>query len=131
MTRYALNLPTKLKQEAEELASRQGVSLNQFIMWSVADKVASLQHELDDPKFPGITYKRGASGSITPVLRGSGLRVQTLVVDAQQGLSPEQIADEYDLEVARVKEAQVFYDAHRAEINASIQAEQGLEPKRG
>jgi uncharacterized protein (DUF433 family) len=131
MTRYALNLPSKLKQEAEELASRQGVSLNQFIMWSVADKVASLQHGLDDPKFPGITYKRGTSGSITPVLRGSGLRVQTLVVDMQQGLSPEQIADEYELEVTRVKEAQAFYDAHRAEINASIQAEQGLEPKRG
>jgi uncharacterized protein (DUF433 family) len=131
MTRYALNLPVKLKQEAEELASRQGVSLNQFIMWSVADKVASLQHELDDPKFPGITYRRGASGSITPVLRGSGLRVQTLVVDMQQGLMPEQIAKEYDLEVTRVKEAQAFYDAHRVEINASIQTEQGLEPKRG
>ena len=131
MTRYALNLPARLKQEAEELASRQGVSLNQFIMWSVADKVAALQHELDDPKFPGITYRRGASGSITPVLRGSGLRVQTLVVDAQQGLSPEQIADEYDLEVTRVREAQAFYEAHRAEINANIQAEQDLAPRRG
>jgi uncharacterized protein (DUF433 family) len=131
MTRYALNLPAKLKQEAEEFASRQGVSLNQFIMWSVADKVASLKQGLDDPKFPGITYRRGASGSITPVLRGSGLRVQTLVVDTQQGLSPEQIANEYELEVTRVKEAQAFYEAHRTEINASIRAEQGLEPKRG
>jgi len=131
MTRYALNLPAKLKQEAEEWALRQGVSLNQFIMWSVADKVASLQHGLDDPKFPGITYRRGASGGITSVLRGSGLRVQTLVVDAQHGLSAEQIAKEYDLTVTRVKEAQAFYEAHRAEIDASIQAEQGLEPKRG
>ena len=100
-------------------------------MWSVVDKVASLQHALDDLKFPGITYMRGASGSIIPVLRGSGLRVQTLVVDTQQGLSPEQIADEYDLEVTRVKEAQAFYEAYRSEINASIQAEQGLGPRFG
>ena len=128
MTRYALNLPTKLKQDAEEWAARQGISLNQFIMWSVADKVASLQHGLDDPKFPGITYRRGASGNITPVLRGSGLRVQTLVIESQHGLTPEQIADEYDLEIARVREALAFYETHRAEVDFSIQAERELEP---
>lgn len=38
MTRYALNLPVDLKREAEEMAKKQGVSLNQFIMWSVAEK---------------------------------------------------------------------------------------------
>jgi uncharacterized protein (DUF433 family) len=130
MARYALNLPTKLKQEAEEWASRQGVSLNQFIMWSVADKVASLQHGLDDPEFPGITYRRGASGAITPILRGSSLRVQTLVVDMQQGETPEKLAEEYDLEIERVREAQAFYDAHRAEVDAAIKADQNLEPKR-
>ena len=129
MTRYALNLPARLKQEAEEWAARQGVSLNQFIMWSVAEKVASLRHELDDPNFPGITYRRGASGSPAAMLRGSSLRVQTIVLDLQQGLTPEQIADEYDIEPARVSEARAFYDAHRPEIEASIQAEQALEPK--
>ena len=124
MTRYALNLPKDLKQEAEEWAVRQGISLNQFIMWSVADKVASLRHGVDDPGFPGITYRRGAAGNLTPVLRGSGLRVQTLVVVAQQGLALEQIADEYGLEPARVKEALAFYETHRTEIDANLQAEQ-------
>jgi len=97
-------------------------------MWSVADKLPrySMSWMIQISR---ITYRRGASGSITPVFARSGLRVQTLVVDAQQGLLPEQIANEYDLEVTRVKEAQAFYDAHRAEINASIQAEQGLEAK--
>ena len=131
MTRYALNLPANLKKEAEEWAARQGVSLNQFIMWSVADKVASLRTELDDPNFPGITYRRGVSGTVMPVLRGSNLRVQTLVVESQQGLSVEQIADEHDLDAARVAEALAFYAAHRVEIDASIQAEQELEPERG
>jgi uncharacterized protein (DUF433 family) len=127
MTRYALNLPVNLKREAEELAARQGISLNQFIMWSVSEKVASLRQELDDPKFPGITYRRGVSGWVTPVIRGTGIRVQTIVMDSQTGMQSEQIAAEYDLEVSRVREAQAFYDAHRPEIDANIQAEQGFE----
>ena len=59
MTRYALNLPVDLKHEAEILAKRQGVSLNQFIMWAVSEKVTSMRNELDDPKFPLISYRVG------------------------------------------------------------------------
>ncbi len=129
MTRYALNLPVNLKSEAEEMASRQGISLNQFIMWSVSEKVASLRQELDDPQFPGVTYRRGASGWVTPVLRGTGVRVQTIVVDTQAGMSPEQIAAEYEMDSNRIREAQAFYAAHRVEIDASIQAERELEKK--
>jgi len=127
MTRYALNLPLNLKSEAEELASRQGISLNQFIMWSVSEKVASLRQTLDDPNFPGITYRRGASGWVTPVLRGTGIRVQTIDVNTQMGLNPEQIAAEYELDVNRIREAQVFYSAHCPEIDANIHTEQNLE----
>jgi uncharacterized protein (DUF433 family) len=130
MTRYALNLPVSLKREAEELASQQGVSLNQFIMWSVSEKVASLRQELDDPNFPGITYRRGASGWVTPVIRGTGIRIQTIVVDSQMGMNPEQIAVEYELDVNRIREAQAFYNAHRPEIDANIRAEQELEGNR-
>jgi len=129
MTRYALNLPVNLKREAEELASRQGISLNQFIMWSVSEKVASLRQTVDDPNFPGITYRRGASGWVTPVIRGTGIRVQTIAVDNQIGLKPEQIAAEYDLDVNQIREAQAFYSAHRAEIDANVHAEQETEEK--
>ena len=131
MTRYALNLPVNLKREAEELASQQGISLNQFIMWSVSEKVAALRQELDDPNFPGIMYRRGASGWVTPVIRGSGIRVQTIIVDSKSGMDPEQIATEYDLDVKRIHEAQAFYNAHRPEIDANIRAEQDLEENRG
>lgn len=130
MTRYALNLPVNLKHEAEELAARQGISLNQFIMWSVSEKVASLRQQLDDPNFPGITYRRGASGWVTPVLRGTGIRVQTIAMDSQVGLTPEQIAAEYELEVKQIREAQAFYQAHRPEIDANIRAEQEMERNR-
>ena len=47
MARYPLNLPAQLKQGAEEWAARQGISLNQFIMWAVAEKVGLLSHSLD------------------------------------------------------------------------------------
>ena len=70
--RYAVNLPLELKKEAEALAKKQGVSLNQFILWSVAEKVSALKAGLDDPNFSGIAYRRGASGIPVPVLRGPG-----------------------------------------------------------
>jgi uncharacterized protein (DUF433 family) len=124
MARYALNLPVQLKQEAEAWASRQGVSLNQFITWSVAEKVTALRQGVDDPRFPGVTYRRGASGWPQPVVRGTGVRVQTLAIAAEQwGMTPAQIAAEYGLSEAQVREALDFFAAHRAEIEAQIEAE--------
>lgn len=128
MTRYALNLPNNLKRDAERLAKTQGVSLNQFILWSVAEKVGELRQGLDDPDFPNVTYRRGASGTLSPVLRGTGIRVQTIVV-ASQNNTPSEIAEDYDLSLPQVQEALGFYDAHRVEIDAHIQAEAALEPR--
>ena len=128
MARYSLNLPVQLKQAAEASAAAQGVSLNQFILWTVAEKVGNLQQPLDDPAFPHISYRRGASGQPTAVLRGAGLRVQTLVVAAQTWqLSPHQIAAEYDLSVAQVKEALAFYQAYPEEIEATLSAAEAQE----
>lgn len=128
MTRYALNLPNELKRDAERLARQQGVSLNQFILWSVAEKVGGLMQGLDDPDYPGITYRRGASGTVAPILRGTGIRVQTIILAARDQ-TPAEIAEEYDLPPSQVQEAMGFYKVHRAEIDAHIQAEAALEPK--
>ena len=128
MTRYALNLPNALKRDAERLAKEQGVSLNQFILWSVAEKVGGLLQGLDDPNFPNVTYRRGAAGFPSPVLRGTGIRVQTIVIAAEH-ISPADVAEDYDLPKAQVEEALSFYEAHRAEIDAFIQADAALEPK--
>lgn len=132
MARYPLNLPVALKREAEEWAAHQGVSLNQFIMWAVAEKVGALRQDLDDPQFPQITYRRGAAGVPTPVIRGTGIRVQTVVVAHRQwDLSEAQIAEEHGLTQAQVAEALAFYAAHRAEIERALEAEQTLEAARG
>jgi len=128
MSRYALSLPLELKREAEALAEQQGVSLNQFILWSVAEKVGDLKRSLDDPNYPNIAYRRGTSGILTPVLRGTGIRVQTIAINAfQWGMNPAQIADEYELPESLMKEALAFYDAHRTEIDTAILAEEAIE----
>jgi hypothetical protein len=61
MARYALNLPAELKKEAEQLAERQGISLNQFILWSVAEKVGALRQGLEDLDLSSLTYHRSAA----------------------------------------------------------------------
>jgi uncharacterized protein (DUF433 family) len=121
MARYPLNLPQQLKQEAEALAQQQGVSLNQFILWATAEKVSALQQQLDDPQFPQITYRRGAAGIPTPVLRGTGIRVQTIAIAHEQWqMSVAEIAAEYGLHVRQVEEALAFYNAHRLEIETQM-----------
>jgi uncharacterized protein (DUF433 family) len=127
MARYSLNLPSQLKQAAEAWASRQGVSLNQFILWAVSEKVGSLEQQLDDPAFPLITYRRGASSIPTPVLRGTGIRVQTIAVASTEwGLSAAEIATEYELSVKQVEEALAFLNAHWPEIEAHMAYETRL-----
>ena len=128
MARYPLNLPAQLKRDAEKWAAQQGISLNQFIMWAVAEKVGALGQSFDDVRFPHITYRRGAAGLPTPIIRGTGVRVQTVVLATREwGSTPEQIAAEYDLSEAQVREALAFYDAYRTEIDTHIAAERDVE----
>ncbi len=110
------------------MATLQGISFDQFILWAVAEKVATLKQRNDDRTFPEITYVRGASGELVPVLRGTWLRVQTVVIAAPKwGFSPNLIVAEYDLSEAQVKDVLAFYAVHFQEIDASIAAEQIIE----
>lgn len=124
MDRFVLKLPKKLKREVEVWSKKRSISLNQFIVDAVAEKVGSLKQNLDDPKFPKITYRRGASGVPTPLIRGSGVRVQTIVTAARQwGMDADQIAEEYDLDLESINQALAFHQAHQVEIERAISAE--------
>ncbi len=130
MARYALNLPVALKQEAELVAKQQGVSLNQFIQWAVAEKVGGLKQTLDDPRFPLITYRRGGSGTMQPMLRGTNIRVKTMVVaNKYHYLPPEEIADRWPVKIEAVREALAYYEAHTDEIDNAIAEDTALEAK--
>lgn len=43
MGKISLNLPETLHQEVRELAQREGISVNQFIMVAVAEKASALR----------------------------------------------------------------------------------------
>jgi uncharacterized protein (DUF433 family) len=132
MSRYPLNLPLELKKKAELWAQKQGVSLNQFIMWAVAEKIGALSQGLDDPEFPNITYRRGSSGVPTPFLRGTGIRVQTLVIaKTDWEYSTAEVAENYDLSESQVAEALDFYSAYQQEIDLAIAHEKKLEVSHG
>lgn len=42
---YALRLPRSLKAEVENLSAQDGISMNQFIVMAVAEKVSALEVE--------------------------------------------------------------------------------------
>lgn len=82
---------------------------------------------LDDPRFSLVTYRLGASAVPTPVLRGTGIRVQTVFIAAQQwNMSPAEIAEDYGVPVKQVEEALVFAAEHHREISAHMLAEERM-----
>jgi len=127
-----MDFPFQLEQQAKRWAQHQGISLEAFIIWAVAEKIGALSSQFDDPQFPNIETQRGASGLTTPIVRGTGIRVQTIVVAAQRWLlSPSQIAQEYHLMEEQVNQALAFYELHRLSIDNAIAAEQALESLNG
>jgi uncharacterized protein (DUF433 family) len=82
---------------------------------------------MDDPEFPLITYRRGSSGVPVPVLRGTGIRVQTIVIANQNWqMAPEEIAENYELSLRQIEEALAFFEEHRTEIEGHIAHEDRL-----
>jgi uncharacterized protein (DUF433 family) len=128
--RFSLNLPADLKQEAKQAAERQGISLNQFILWSLTEKVTALRSKLDDPNYPAITYRLDTDNQPVPVVRGRGIRVQTIVITHHHWHESEaDIAREYDLPLPAVKEALAFYQAHKSLVDALIAENDALESR--
>jgi uncharacterized protein (DUF433 family) len=129
-TRYPLNLPSELKKEAAVLAKQQGVSLNQFFLWSISEKVSELKTTLDDPRYPHITYRRGTSGIPTSVIRGTGIRVQTIAISHfQWNETAEALAEDYSIPTEMVQNALDFYLAHKEEIDTMIRIEREIEQR--
>ncbi len=128
MATYPVNLPLQLQQEALQWATNQGVALDDFILWAVAEKIAELKHQFTDRTFPNVAYRRGASGQRVPVVAGTSIRVQTIAIAAHQwGLSKGQLAEEYDLSKTQIDDALVFYAANQAEMDGAIGLERALE----
>ena len=121
--RYSLNLLVDLKKDAEQVAEHQGVSLNQLILWSLAEKVTSLKLKISDPNFPDITYKLDTSNQLVPIIEGAGIRVQTIVIAFHEWHETVlEIAKQYSLAERTVKEVLSFYQAHKKTVDALIES---------
>lgn len=82
---------------------------------------------LYDPAFSQITSRSGAAGIATPVIRGTGIRVQAIAIAHEQWqMSAADIAVEYGLPIRQIEEALAFYAAHRSEIETHIAYERQL-----
>jgi hypothetical protein len=81
-------LPSGLKRDAERLA-KAGRFVNQFILWSVAEKVGGLLRGLDDPDFANITYRRRHLALYPCFAHGSG----TDYCNRLPNVSPAEIVD--------------------------------------
>lgn len=128
MTSFSLNLPNELKEQAQKCADNQGITLQTFMLLALAEKIGLLNQPKNDGNFPGITYVAGVSGVMQPVIKGTRIRVQTLVIAAQNwGLSVAEIADDYELKKEIVEEAILFYQTHKTEIENLINSEAALE----
>lgn len=128
MSAYSLNLPTQLREAATKVASMQGISLDQFIIKAIADKLAAGEELVAKLDFPEIAYLRGTSGVKFPVLKGTSIRIQTLAIARHRwNLSEEEIAQEYDLTLETVRQALLFYSEFAEEIESAIAIEQTIE----
>jgi uncharacterized protein (DUF433 family) len=94
----------------------------------VSEKIGNLDSQLDDPRFPHVVYRQSVSGQPVAKIRGTNIRVQTIVIaNRDWGLSVPQIAENYDLAESQIEDVIAFYQAHRQEIDAAIAAEEELE----
>lgn len=126
-TSYRLSIPQEIITKAEIYAHKKGVLLDQFFLSAIQEKVEPLIRSLDEKS--QITYRKGGSGTAAPILNGTNVRVQTIVVaNTNWGWADEKIADEFDLNDSQVRAALVFYNNNKKLIDDSLALEQSLEP---
>ncbi len=70
----------------------------------------------------GLIIKNPTLRNGRPIIAGTGVTVRTIVGYYKSGLTPEETADEMELELAGVYAALAYYHLNRAEIEADILA---------
>ena len=73
-------------------------------------------------------YRRGASGHLTQIVKGKGLRVHTIVLELTAWqMSPASLCEEYDLTLEQVQGPLAFFEVEQGEIEMSLAEEQQIE----
>ena len=119
----------ELQAQISQLPLKERWQLVQHLLGSIQqetlDSSLPLKHE---QAFSQIQRRIGTSGQASASIKGTGIRVQTIVIaKANWGWDTSQISNEYDLPTAQVSEALSFYEVHKAEIDDAITSEAALE----
>jgi uncharacterized protein (DUF433 family) len=77
---------------------------------------------LATPTLEGLITRDPKLRGRRPIIAGTGVTVRTIVGHYKLGLTPEEIADEMELELAPVYAALAYYHLYRDEIEADILA---------
>lgn len=109
----SVQLPAALYSRLQSRAAREHTDPVEMISRLIAAE--SL------PSAGDIVTEAGLRGG-RPVIASTGITVRTIVGHYKLGLSPEEIADQLELELALVYTALAYYHAHRAEIEADVLA---------
>jgi len=89
----------------------------------VAEKLGALRSQVDDPDFPHITYRRGASRRPIPALSGTGIRLAgPLLQPPISGTVRAGNCRPIDLSETQVPRSSSLLHDHRGEIDADIQS---------
>ncbi|MBT9316254.1 DUF433 domain-containing protein [Leptothoe spongobia] len=119
----------ELQERVLQLPLQDRWQLVQQLLGSIQQETLEIGLPLNDEQaFPQIQYWTGTSGQANASIKGTGIRVQTIVIaNTEWAWDVNKIAEEYDLSPAQVAEALRFYEAHKAEINDAISSGVALE----
>ncbi|MEM8501830.1 MAG: DUF433 domain-containing protein [Cyanobacteria bacterium P01_D01_bin.1] len=118
----------ELQAQMLKLSLQERWELVQTLLSSIQHKTAPADTSAVIEAFEHISYRTGFSGDSYPVVKGTRIRVQTIVSASQDWeWTPYQIASEYDLAETQVLEALKFYELHSDKIEAQIAEELAIE----
>ncbi len=116
----------ELQDQVLQLPLRDRWQLVQYLLSSIQQETLNI--DLPDAAFPQIELRVGSSDLAQTIIKGTGVRVQTIVIaNADWGWDVGKIAEEYSLSSDQVAAALMFYEVHKTKIDGVIASEVALE----
>jgi len=108
-----VQLPADLYAKLQSLATQERTDLVEML-----DRLITAEPQ----PFARVIVKDPQLRGGRPIIAGTGVTVRTVVGHYKLGLTPEEIADQLDLDLAPVYAALAYYHLNRDEVEADILA---------
>ncbi len=119
----------ELQEQVLQLPLQDRWQLVQHLLGSIQqDMLSPSLPAADASAFPEIQHRTDSDGQIKATIRGTSIRVQTIVIASHDwGWDASRVANEYSLSVTQVSAALAFYESYKPEIDAVTGSEVALE----